>query len=181
MQNGVGSAFDLYVEWARHPKHGGVELLTVPSDDAGHPLDLLVRPCAVESETPGAAEEFWCIGHHENRLHTDSESSDLSSTLLRHTHAKDCLRTLGGDRTPFVRAVQMRFRKGYVDAPSRLCGDLVGRILDEFEELAVAIPALGDPALSIRVLGYEPRVDGVSVENARGLLENGLDHWLIRR
>ncbi|WTQ99553.1 hypothetical protein OHU19_20865 [Streptomyces sp. NBC_00145] len=68
-----------------------------------------------------------------------------------------------------------------MDAPSRLFGNLVGRVLDEFEELTVAVSALGDPALSICVLGNETRVHGIGVENSSGLLENGFDHWLTRR
>ncbi|WTF77052.1 hypothetical protein OG856_16885 [Streptomyces sp. NBC_01594] len=68
-----------------------------------------------------------------------------------------------------------------MDASPRLFGNLVGRVLDEFEELTVAISALGDSALSICVLGHETRVHGIGVENSRGLLENGFDHWLIRR
>nr|WP_253267845.1 hypothetical protein [Streptomyces asoensis] len=57
-----------------------------------------------------------------------------------------------------------------------LVGDFVGRVLDEFEKLAIAISALGDTALSIGVLGYEPGIHGICFEDTGRLLDYGFNH-----
>ncbi|MDI9836315.1 hypothetical protein [Streptomyces sp. KAU_LT] len=54
--------------------------------------------------------------------------------------------------------------------------DFVGGVLDQFEELAVAISALGDTTLPVGVFGHEAGVHGVGLENAGRLFENGLDY-----
>jgi hypothetical protein len=63
-----------------------------------------------------------------------------------------------------------------VDAPARLVGDFVGRILNELEKLAIAISALGDTALAIGVFCYEAGIHGVRLQDAGGLLENCLNY-----
>ncbi|MEU7114313.1 hypothetical protein [Streptomyces sp. NPDC046182] len=60
--------------------------------------------------------------------------------------------------------------------PARLVGDFVGSVLDEFEKLSIAIPALRDTALAIGVLGHEAGVHGVSLQDTGRLFENGFDH-----
>nr|WP_234485474.1 hypothetical protein [Streptomyces sp. MBT97] len=59
--------------------------------------------------------------------------------------------------------------------------DFVGRVLHEFEKLTVAISALGDTALTIGMLGHETGVHCVSLQDARGLFEHGLDYRRRRR
>ncbi|MCL6299691.1 hypothetical protein M1201_15040 [Streptomyces kronopolitis] len=63
-----------------------------------------------------------------------------------------------------------------MNSPTRLVGHFVCRVLNELEKLTIAIPALGDTALSIGVLGYQTGVHGVSLQDTRGLLENGLNN-----
>nr|WP_314223316.1 hypothetical protein [Streptomyces sp. DSM 40713] len=63
-----------------------------------------------------------------------------------------------------------------MNPPALLPGNFVGRVLYEFEKLAITISALGDTALAIGMLGHETRVHGVSLQDTRGLLENGLDY-----
>ncbi|MER5501209.1 hypothetical protein ABT096_28935 [Streptomyces sp. NPDC002561] len=62
-----------------------------------------------------------------------------------------------------------------------LFGDFVGRILDEFKKLTIAIPALSDAALSIGVFGYEAGVHGISLQDPGRLLDDGLNHRRGRR
>jgi hypothetical protein len=80
-----------------------------------------------------------------------------------------------------VRAVQMGFCENDVDSSTRLVEHFVRRVLNEFEKLAVAISSLGDTALSVGVLGYETRVHRVSLQDTRGLFENGLKNRRGRR
>lgn len=63
-----------------------------------------------------------------------------------------------------------------MNSPTRLFGHFVCRVLNELEKLAIAISALGDTALAIGVLGYETGVHGVSLQDTRGLFENGLNN-----
>ncbi|MEW2302869.1 hypothetical protein AB0958_23320 [Streptomyces sp. NPDC006655] len=63
-----------------------------------------------------------------------------------------------------------------MDSPTPLVGHLVRRVLNELEKLAITVPALGDTALAIGVLGHEAGVHGVSLQDTRGLFENGLDY-----
>ncbi|MEU2776161.1 hypothetical protein ABZ646_25325 [Streptomyces sp. NPDC007162] len=63
-----------------------------------------------------------------------------------------------------------------MNSPALLFGHFVRRVLNEFEKLAVAISTLGDTSLTIGVFGHEARVHGVSLQDARGLFENGLDY-----
>ncbi|MEV7386666.1 hypothetical protein [Streptomyces sp. NPDC091215] len=65
-----------------------------------------------------------------------------------------------------------------MDATAGLGGDFVRSVLHELEELPVAVSALGDPALPVRVFGDESRIDGVRLENAGGLIEHGIEHRL---
>nr|WSY54606.1 hypothetical protein OG999_33695 [Streptomyces sp. NBC_00886] len=46
-----------------------------------------------------------------------------------------------------------------MDSSTRLGGDLVGRVLDKFEKLAVTVSTLSDAAFSIGVLSHEAGVD----------------------
>ncbi|MEU9455288.1 hypothetical protein [Streptomyces sp. NPDC048277] len=57
-----------------------------------------------------------------------------------------------------------------------LAGHLVRRVLNELEKLAIAVSALGDTALAIGMFGHEAGVHGVSLQDTRGLFENGLDY-----
>ncbi|MCZ4510685.1 hypothetical protein O3Q52_21330 [Streptomyces sp. ActVer] len=59
---------------------------------------------------------------------------------------------------------------------SGLVGDFVGRVLDEFEELAIPVSALGDATFSIGVLGDEAGVHGICFEDTGGLLDYGFKH-----
>ncbi|MEV6111046.1 hypothetical protein AB0L59_00665 [Streptomyces sp. NPDC052109] len=181
MKDRVGGALGLHVERTCHPQHGGVEFLTVTSGHTGHVFDLLERPGAVEPETSGAAEEFWSIGHHEDRLNAYSEPSDLPATFLRRTHSKNGFRALRSDWITFVRAVKVRRCKDDLDSASGLVGDFVGGILDKFKKLAIAISALSDAALSIGMFGYESGVYGVSLQDAGRLLNDGLNNRRERR
>ncbi|GHD99480.1 hypothetical protein GCM10010339_10960 [Streptomyces alanosinicus] len=70
----------------------------------------------------------------------------------------------------------MGVRQNDVNAAPGLGGDFVRGVLHEFEELSVAVSALGDPPFSVRMLRNETGIDGVRPENARGLVDNGLDH-----
>ncbi|WST46117.1 hypothetical protein OG592_18730 [Streptomyces avidinii] len=62
-----------------------------------------------------------------------------------------------------------------MNSPARLVGHFICRILNELEKLTIAVSALGDTALAIGVLGHEAGVHGVSLQDTRGLFENGLD------
>nr|WP_235447916.1 hypothetical protein [Streptomyces sioyaensis] len=63
-----------------------------------------------------------------------------------------------------------------MNSPTRLVGHFICCVLNELEKLTVAISALGDTALAIGVLGYETGVHGVSLQDTRGLFENGLNN-----
>ncbi|MDX3064657.1 hypothetical protein PV518_21190 [Streptomyces sp. ND04-05B] len=63
-----------------------------------------------------------------------------------------------------------------MDSSAGLVGDFVGRVLDEFKKLAIAVSALGDTALSVGVFGYETGVHGIRLEYARRLLDNGVNY-----
>jgi hypothetical protein len=78
----------------------------------------------------------------------------------------------------------MAVREDDVNSPTGIVRDFVGRVLDEFEKLSVAVSALRDAAFAVGVLGHEAGVHGVGLKDAGGLLENGLDdcrgrgrHW----
>ncbi|MEW2137617.1 hypothetical protein AB0892_13625 [Streptomyces sp. NPDC005409] len=62
-----------------------------------------------------------------------------------------------------------------MNASTQLVGHFVGRVLNELEKLPITISALRDTALSIGVLGHETGVHGVSLQDTRGLFENGLN------
>ncbi|MEV5146013.1 hypothetical protein [Streptomyces sp. NPDC052727] len=70
----------------------------------------------------------------------------------------------------------MVFRENDVDGATWLCGDFVGGVLDELEELPVTVSALGDASFSVRVLRNETGIDGVRLEDAGGLVDHGLEH-----
>jgi hypothetical protein len=53
-----------------------------------------------------------------------------------------------------------------MNSSTRPSGHFIRRVLDELEELAVAISALGDTALSIGVFGHETGVHGVRLQDA---------------
>ncbi|MEW1604058.1 hypothetical protein [Streptomyces sp. NPDC093808] len=63
-----------------------------------------------------------------------------------------------------------------MDAPARFVRDFVGRVLDEFEKLTVAVSALSDTALTIGVFGHEAGVHRIRLQDSGGLFENGFDH-----
>ncbi|MEU5481253.1 hypothetical protein AB0H11_27595 [Streptomyces mirabilis] len=60
----------------------------------------------------------------------------------------------------------MGVREDDVNPSTRLVGHFVCRVLDELKELAIAVSALGDPALTIGVLGHETGVHRVSLQDA---------------
>jgi hypothetical protein len=63
-----------------------------------------------------------------------------------------------------------------VDLSAGLLGDFVGRVLDEFEKLTVAVSPLGDATLAICVLGYETGVDSICLEDTGRLFDNGVNY-----
>nr|WP_245689171.1 hypothetical protein [Streptomyces chattanoogensis] len=63
-----------------------------------------------------------------------------------------------------------------MNSPTRRIGHFIRRVLNELEKLTIAISALGDTAFAIGVLGYEAGVHGVSLQDTRGLFENGLNN-----
>ncbi|MEV5850330.1 hypothetical protein AB0M32_51090 [Streptomyces sp. NPDC051985] len=63
-----------------------------------------------------------------------------------------------------------------MNLPTLLVGHLVRRVLNELEKLAIAVSALGDTAFAIGVFGHKAGVHGVSLQDTRGLFENGLDY-----
>ncbi|MET9898437.1 hypothetical protein [Streptomyces sp. NPDC006446] len=65
-----------------------------------------------------------------------------------------------------VRAVQMSVREDYANSSAQLVGHFVRRVLDKFEELAIPISTLGDPAFTIGVLGHETGVHRVGMQDA---------------
>jgi hypothetical protein len=70
----------------------------------------------------------------------------------------------------------MGLREDDMDAPSRLIGDFIGRVLDELKKLTVAVTSLSDAAFAIGVLGYKTGIHCVSLQNTGGLFENGLNY-----
>jgi hypothetical protein len=62
-----------------------------------------------------------------------------------------------------------------------LVRDFVGGVLDELEKLSIAVPALGDTALTVGVLGNEAGVDFVRLKNTRGLFQDSGDDRRYRR
>ncbi|MEU1851809.1 hypothetical protein ABZ499_21675 [Streptomyces sp. NPDC019990] len=70
----------------------------------------------------------------------------------------------------------MRFRQDDMDASPWVFRDFVGSVLDELEKLAIAVPALRDPALAVGVLGHETGVHCVGLQDTSGLFENGINH-----
>ncbi|MEW2522636.1 hypothetical protein AB0922_31410 [Actinacidiphila alni] len=62
-----------------------------------------------------------------------------------------------------------------MNASGGLARHFVRRVLNELEKLAIAVPALGDTALSIGMFGHEAGVHGVCLQDTRGLFENGLN------
>lgn len=67
-----------------------------------------------------------------------------------------------------------------MDPAAGLVAHLVGRVLDQLEELPVAVSALGDTALAVGVLGDQARVDAVRVQDTTGLLDDGADDRRLR-
>ncbi|MEU6666253.1 hypothetical protein [Streptomyces sp. NPDC046727] len=51
--------------------------------------------------------------------------------------------------------------------------DFVGRVLDEFEELAVTVSTLSDAPFAVGVFRDQPGVDSVRLQNPGGLLDHG--------
>ncbi|MEV6664452.1 hypothetical protein AB0N08_13510 [Streptomyces nigra] len=70
----------------------------------------------------------------------------------------------------------MTFGEDDMNASARLGGDLVCGVLDQFEELAVAVASLSDTALPVRVFGHEAGVHGIRLQDTGGLFENGTDY-----
>ncbi|MDX3029912.1 hypothetical protein QBB33_13790 [Streptomyces scabiei] len=68
-----------------------------------------------------------------------------------------------------------------MDLSTGLFGDFVGRVLDKFEKLTVAVSTLGDTTLSIGVFGHESGVHSIGLEDTRRLLDNGFDYRRRRR
>ncbi|WUR65927.1 hypothetical protein OG873_15260 [Streptomyces violaceus] len=52
-----------------------------------------------------------------------------------------------------------------MDGSTGFRSDFVGRVLDEFEELTVAVSALRDAPFAVRVLRDQPGVDFVRLQN----------------
>ncbi|KOV64799.1 hypothetical protein ADL01_27750 [Streptomyces sp. NRRL WC-3618] len=75
----------------------------------------------------------------------------------------------------------MGSREDDVDPPTGLVGDFVGRVLDEFEELAITVSALRDATLSVGVLGDEAGVYGIRFKDTGRLLDDGLNYRERRR
>ncbi|WUA90715.1 hypothetical protein OHO81_27030 [Streptomyces pseudovenezuelae] len=176
MEHGIAGPLGRHVERAGHAQHGRIEFRAVSCLYIGDGSDLLVRPGTIETETSGTAEEFWRVSYHEDRLDAHTEPSDLAAALSRHAHPKDCLRAFRSDRIPLVCAVQIGLREDHVHFSTGLPGDLVGRVLDEFEKLPVAVSALGDTTFSVGVLGHKAGVDGIGLQYTGGLFENGFDN-----
>ncbi|MEV8296597.1 MULTISPECIES: hypothetical protein [Streptomyces] len=63
-----------------------------------------------------------------------------------------------------------------MDASAGLVRDFVGRVLHEFEKLAVTVAALRDTTFAIGVFGHEAGVHGIRLQDSGGLFENGFDH-----
>ncbi|MBE1597605.1 hypothetical protein PV359_43310 [Streptomyces stelliscabiei] len=63
-----------------------------------------------------------------------------------------------------------------MDPTTGLVSDFVGRVLDEFEKLAISVSALSDATLSVGVLGYETGVDGIRLEDTGRLFDNGVNY-----
>ncbi|MEU1317430.1 hypothetical protein ABZ405_20340 [Streptomyces tibetensis] len=63
-----------------------------------------------------------------------------------------------------------------MDGATGLRGDFVGRVLDEFEELTVAVSALRDAPFAVRVFRDQTGVDFVRLQNPRRLLDHGSQH-----
>ncbi|MEU9518179.1 hypothetical protein [Streptomyces sp. NPDC048224] len=63
-----------------------------------------------------------------------------------------------------------------MDASAGLVRDFVGRVLNEFEKLSVAVSALRDTTFAIGVFGDQAGVHRICLQNAGGLLEDGFDH-----
>ncbi len=95
----------------------------------------------VKAEASGATEEL--VSVTTDRLHAHAEPADLTAVASGHAHAQDGLRTLGGHRIALVGAVEMGVVENDVNPAARLVTDLVGGVLDQLEELTVAVPALG--------------------------------------
>ncbi|WP_239475947.1 hypothetical protein [Streptomyces sp. CS090A] len=179
IQNGIRRTFRLRLQGAGHAQDGGLEI-AVDRLAAGL-TDLFERPCPVESEGPGRAEELRSVGDGQDRFHPDPEATDLPTALLRHTHPKDGLGSFRRDLLSFVRAVQVRVGEDDVYLPAGRMRDLVRGILDEFEQLAIPVTALGDPTLTIGVFQNQPRVDAICLQNARRLFDDRLDDGRLAR
>ncbi|MER6803459.1 hypothetical protein ABT319_14995 [Streptomyces sp. NPDC000678] len=70
----------------------------------------------------------------------------------------------------------MLVREDDMDGAAGLGRDFVRGVLDELEELPIAVSALGDASFSVRVLRNETGIDGIRLENAGGLIDDGLEH-----
>lgn len=70
----------------------------------------------------------------------------------------------------------MGVRENDVGGTAGLGGDFVRSVLDELEELPVAISTLGDPSFSVGMFRNESGIDAVRLENTGGLIEHGLEH-----
>ncbi|MDH6190844.1 hypothetical protein M2168_003876 [Streptomyces sp. CZ24] len=140
--------------------------------------DLGGGPVPVEAEAEGAvaAEELGGVADGEHRLHPDAEAADLPAALARDAHPQDGLRALRRHRGALVRAVQVVLGEDDVQLAAGRVGDLVGGVLHEFEQLPLAVPALGDATFTVGVLLHQPRVDLVGPQDGLGLPQHGLDH-----
>ncbi|MGT2531015.1 hypothetical protein ACU4GG_31125 [Streptomyces nojiriensis] len=70
----------------------------------------------------------------------------------------------------------MPIREDDVQLAARAGGDLVGGVLHELEQLALAVSALGDATFAVRVFLDQPRIDLVRLQHHRGLAQDGGDH-----
>ncbi|MET9575489.1 hypothetical protein ABZY30_07990 [Streptomyces massasporeus] len=63
-----------------------------------------------------------------------------------------------------------------MDGATGLRSDFVSGVLNEFEELTVAVSALRDAPFAVRVLRDQTGVDFVRLQNSRRLLDHGSQH-----
>ncbi len=163
VENLVGLPLPGLIERTRHPEDGSLVGLAVDA------TDQLAGPLPIEAEVTGGAEELGSITDREDRLDPHAEPTDLPAALAGHSHPQDGLGALRGDRRSLIGAVQVVLGEHHLDLAARLQADLVRRVLDQLEQLPVAVPARRDATFTVRMLLDQPGVDPIRFENALGL------------